>query len=368
MSIGVTASGLERALACPASVVLPQVNTTTRYSTSGNVKHAFVRRVLRGLTVQQALVGVPEEQRATCEAIYFRRVAGDLTEIQSEQAWALDVETNEVRFLGENIGRAYPELGPNEVCGTEDLAGLRIDSAYVTADIKSGYKPVTACEDNAQVKFFARVHMLRHPELDVVEGRILTIRADGTVGIDAHDFTRFDLDCFGDELSEMRDRIAAARAEYESTGRAKVSRGSWCDYCPAKSACPAFVGLARAMASEGTSSLELVLSKIAALTPTEQGEVWERARGFADVAEQIIDALKSIAKQDPIPLADGKQLRETTYEKESFHAESAIALLRQLGATQEQIAALYRRTVVSQVRELKSPGSLVRKTRKARAA
>lgn len=354
----ITASSLERALECPASVVLPKVQEANEFARRGNDKHGFVRAIIKGVPVEKAILDVAEENVETCQNIDFQKIIGDLAEVQSEMSWAYDVETGKARFLGENIGRNYPQLGENEIAGTEDVYGIRLDGNQVTRDVKTGFMPVTLAKDNPQVKFFALVHNRRHPDHDTVEGGIAKIGLDGKVKLDSHDFTQFELDSYADDLEDLVVRIKETRAQYEATGRVEVSKGEWCSNCNAKVSCPAYTALAKAMGSQlPSTTADQARALVSAMAPEEMGIAFAKAKAYHLVAESVIDAVKEMAKINDIPLENGKVLRPTSYPKEQFSGPKALKLLEQLGASPEQITSCYSTIEVVQVRERNTEAS-----------
>ena len=343
-----TASGLERALACPAYVVLPHVNESGEDAERGNQIHGFIRNVAARMPREEALVRLSPEHRPVCEGIDLARVYGGLSNVRAEVAYALNVETEECRELGINLGRRYPVTSAAEFCGTNDIEGDRLDKIPCVEDVKTG-DPVTACAENPQMLFHARARQ-RRTDATKVEGRIIYIGRAGQVRIDPHMFTSFELDSFEDRLVELREQIAAARARYAATGEVDVSSGDHCRHCAAMLACPKYTALARTMVTD----VDAIRERIALMPPEEQAAAWVKARDVKRLVDNVIEGLKSIATQSPIQLQNGKRVGAVSYAKTDFKAELAIALLRQRGATQEEIDACFVESTVTQVRELGS--------------
>lgn len=362
-----TASSLERGLECPGSVVIEGVFPNgNAYTYRGTSIHGFARRVIRGLSVSDALQHVAESHRKTCEKLDFAKLTEGLTDLRSENAFAIDSESLAVRFLGEDIGRAYPLLAGTEFAGTEDLGAVRSsDNVIVTTDFKSGFLPVTECRDNAQIKFFSlRAHLATGAP--TVLGRIAYIREDGGVRFDEHLFTRGELEDFADDLSALVARIAAARAQYERVGSVDTSPGPWCRYCPAVSACPSKIALARSALTD----LPEIQRGLKLMTPEEKGKAWVKAKELETLLEIVIEGLKDCAIQEPYPTRGGeKMVKASMQSRSSFVQAKAIELLHQLGATRAQIDALYGSTTFPVVREVNVPKlPKERRPRKVRAA
>lgn len=362
-----TASAIERTLECAASVVLPQVRrASTSASSRGTVIHEYARAVLVGTARETALAAVPAEWRDTCAHLDFSKLGGDLSDVRCEMAYAYDVVARTARELGSNIGRDYGRFAitATEIPGSDDIEGMRIDGVPVALDIKTGFERVTACSENAQIMFFALVLMLR-TGADEVEGRIAYVREDGSVSIDAHTFSRFDLETFADALEDGHASINAARRVFLAGGAPAVTEGSHCKYCASMSACPAYVSLARTMATD----VDSIAGKLETLTDEQAGAAWAKAKAVESLLERVLDALKARARQSPLPTPGGKLVKAIPMKgRESFNHGAAIDMLRTKGASPEEIRGLYRiGEPGEQVREVAAP-KLLGAARKRTAA
>jgi hypothetical protein len=366
--VTVTASGIERALACvPSSFLAPRVKSNSTHAKLGTGKHAVIRKVLRGVPIAQALEGEPADVVATCARIDYRRLGGDLRDIRTEEAFAFNVRTREVRRLGRLEHRAYPDLGPGWIFGTEDFGGVRIDGVPCVADVKTGHLDVEAARFNAQTKFFAMcIAILTGAER--VETRIAYVSETGAVHIDTWTHDAFDLHGFADELEEMLDRTLGAAKVYAETGRADVAIGEHCRYCDVVPACPANVALVRTMAVETTESLA---ARIDAMTIEQAGEAWVRAKALGKLADYVVDRIKPmIGMHGFLPLPTGKRVRLTVMQSHNFDKGAAIAMLREKGASDEEIASLTKASSYEKAQEGKDPTALPapRKTRRIKGA
>jgi hypothetical protein len=304
-----TASALEREIQCPASAVIsPTVQESGEYAERGHEIHTFCRHVIAGTPRELALAALTNAQwRETCEQIDFGVLCGGVLNVRAEVAYRLNTETDAVTFLGINLNRRYPVRAANDVDGTNDFEGTRpFSGLWVVTDIKTGFMPVTPCRDNPQMKFHAKVLMLLH-DVDRVEARIAYIAADGQIAFDVHVFTRLELDLFGDELVARRARIDRANEALRTTGTVNVSAGSWCQYCPAKVACPKFTSLARAM----LPALKDIHARWGTMSADEKATAFLMAYEARDLAERIVDSMKGLARDTPIDLGGGKELRDT---------------------------------------------------------
>lgn len=342
-----SASALGRALECPASCVLPATQVHREDAIRGTSIHRFIRVVARGVPIEEAIKHVAPKWQSTCWQIDWSAIVGGLTEIRSENAFAIDADTQQVRFLGEDIGRDYSSVTATEYPGSEDIGGIDWDGIPCTSDIKTGFMPVAECSENSQVKFFAlRIHL--ETGADRVRGRILYVREDGSVRPDVHVFTRIELEDFADELSDLIPRIEEARAQLAAGITPATSSGPWCRFCPAVSVCPSKTALARALGGDS----DIVLRELRAMTPERQGEAYVKAKEIKRMIEMILDGFDDIARRSPFSSRPGKIVKEIAYDKQQFSNATAIELLHSLGATREQIDSCYRSTPVRQIREL----------------
>ena len=271
-----SASATERTIACPASLALPKAHRSTVYAERGHDKHGYVRAVIAGVPAGTALAAVDAADRATCAAIEWPRLIGDLTDVRCEVAYALDPIARTARFLGVNVGRDYEQfnLGPNEIPGSLDIEGRRFDGVPVVRDLKTGYLEVTDAEENGQGLFFAAVMYLITGAPEVCF-EIMKLKPSGEIFTESSaTYGAFELNSFLDELEEALVDSRTARRVYLTGGTPDVSVGSWCRYCEAMESCPAYTRLARSMSSD-VANLE---SRVESLTLAEAGVAWRKAK------------------------------------------------------------------------------------------
>jgi hypothetical protein len=350
-----SASATERTIACPASLALPKAHRSTAYSHRGHGIHGFVRAIIAGVPRDVALAAVDAADRATCAGIEWPKLIGDLAEVECEAAFALDPIARTARFLGVDVGRDYARfsLGPNEIPGTADIRGVRFDGVPVVRDLKTGYLEVTDAEDNGQGLFFAAVLylMLGAPEVCF---EIMKLKPSGEIVTDSTaTYGAFELDSFLDALEEALVESRTARRVYLAGGTPDVTVGPWCRYCEAMESCPAYTRLARSMAAD-VADLE---SRVESLTLPEAGVAWRKAKQIEAMLGRVLEALKARARQDPLPIENGKIVKAISFERNDFDRAVALEMLRARGATDEDIRSLYRASMVEQVREVNDPGA-----------
>lgn len=354
-----SASALERVLACPASAAMPAIYSSGEDAIRGTQIGGFVRAVLGGTPIDVALGSVSPKWRDTCRSLDWRKLVGDLHDVRGEMAYAIHPDTMEVRELGSNLGRNYPATPEGWIVGTNDIEGTRtIDGTPVAIDIKSGLE-VTAAEENPQIRFhaLARHLMTGAPS---VEGRIAYVREDGRVFLDAHPFDAFDLQAYADQMADGRDRMRRAVERFAAGEPLAVSSGGWCKYCPAMAACPRYTALARSALPtlqdlvQG-GDVDAVKARFAVMSVEEQGRAWQIVAEIGRLQETMHDALKALAKQRGIPLGNGKIVREVAGTTSRFNQGRAVEALRKRGATDAEIEALWEEKESSSVRVTNDP-------------
>ena len=350
-----SASATERTLACPASLALPKVHRSSAYAERGHGIHAFVRAVLAGVPHAAAVAAVDEEHLGTCNRMQVSALVGDLYNVRCEVAYALDPIARTARFLGVDVGRNYEQfnLGPNEIPGSLDIEGTNFTDVPVVRDLKTGYLDVTDAEDNGQGLFFAAVKYLMTGAPEVIF-EILKLRPDGSlVTVSSATYTAFELDSFLDSLEEALVESRAARRVYLAGGTPDVTVGTWCRFCESMESCPAYMRLAKSMASD-VADIE---TRVDHLTLPEAGVAWRKAKTIEAMLKRVLEALKSRARQEPLPIDGGKQVKAISFGRSDFDRDLALAMLRERGATDAEIAVLFRESEVEQIREVNDPNA-----------
>lgn len=347
-----SASNADRVVACPASDVLPQIREENEAAEKGTIIHEF----LQGLTMfpgerEQLLARVPDAHREYCRRLDITPVLNGLTVVGVEMAYALNVASQTVRFIGSNIGRNYGRLDRYEVPCTLDVEAIRTDGTPVELDWKTG-RFMDEIENRWQRRICATAMILKHGTSEAGSANVYT-RDDGGLYPDRCDFSIVDALGFCAELKSAIDRRDYA-AEVITAGRVPdvyPNTEKQCKYCPARDACPATTALVRSFTRELATTDMLAAIEVA--TPEEQGFALGRVKQFASLAEVIEKRLKAIAKERALPAGDGYEWRACEKSREYFDADAARGLLVSLGATPEQVANLNKKTHYKEVRRLK---------------
>lgn len=293
-----SASQLQRVTACPTSHTLQQVHTQNEYSSRGDDVHEYIVNVHRLGDRDEALVLVPEDSRRFCEQLPLDDLP---TGGRLELSLAWDYETDTARVLGENLDRAeaYKDVKPTEYVGTADMVGTAGERAVVV-DWKTGHRALGPAAQSYQLRFLA-LAMARLCHYEEAHVSYVYLREDGTFYRDPATLDTFALADFADELRELPARINAAGQHF--------SPGPHCRYCSAFPVCPAQTQLALAMGGK----LQLIEETIETLTPADAGRTWERLEAYQAVLDRVRDSLKEYAKHTPLPLPDGRVVREVMW-------------------------------------------------------
>ncbi len=300
--IAASSSQLERLAACPASGALPQVRSVTPWSERGRVVHRYLEQV-RTVGSEAALVEVPDEYRALCEAIDLEALPKGTW--AAEVALAFNVETGEVRELGRGGEREdlYADVDPLvEIPGVLDGVGVSFDAVFVP-DWKTGWAPVAPPERNHQLRFNALLAARafdRHQA--VVE--LVRIREDGSVHRQRAELDAFELVLVRDEVRAIHATVQEARGRYLEEGEAALQpvEGPWCRYCPAFAHCAAKKSL---LVEALQTDDDVVDGHLASLTDEKVAAGWKMIRRARELLGRVEQTLREYAYARPVYLGDG---------------------------------------------------------------
>lgn len=301
-----SASEVPRALACPASLVLPRSEYHTEDAEDGIARHAAMEAAAR----TEDGAGLPEVVRALFQP-------GD--RIAAECSFAYDVATDTARELGHVHGRCYGELRPFEIPGTADLLIVGNGRAIVV-DYK-GFEPVAHAETNEQTATYAlmvsRAYGFRCVTVAIVY--LVGDRRPSMATLDA-----LDLDAHAQRLKQLHLDAAKARENPEPF----LFVGSHCKYCKAFLACP------RQRVVQDEVSQGLVAMRVEAAIPfVDDGEAaraYELLGQVKLLAQRLTAALKARAQERPIPLLSGKMYGPVTKNgNERLNADVVYEVVRE---------------------------------------
>lgn len=320
-----TGSGVERAIHCIASTILPRVDSHGAAAEAGNWRHAFFAAVNGGLEFDKALLLVPEELRRGIESIDWSMLEG-LGHLQSELALAYDVEKETTRIIGEDIGRQYGELGVSEIAMTLDLAGAELDAVLV-ADLKTGRGHVTPARHNWQLRVGA-LAMARLQKVDSARVALILAPEGSQPRWDIAPLDAFDLADAAQQLRAMA-RLVEHEQELARKGTRvpPMKMGEWCRYCPAKLYCPAHTAMVRRFAGQPE---EAVKDFKQLLTNATVKEAYFKWRLLKQLLGDVEGSLKAWATETPIDLGEGRRFGKLETSETELDGPIARAALQQL--------------------------------------
>lgn len=319
-----TASGIERALACRASAVLPRApDESSEDAQRGTALHAYVEAVASGEAPESALARVPAEWRPAAASLDVHAILeaigwdpfGDQT-LTVEEAFAWHPVDDRARSLGCGLERDYSGADPLEFVGTADVLLVDRDRRRVVVlDYKFGHGHVTRAAVNPQLRslalFAARTH-----GMDVAQVVIVRAREDGSAWLDRAPIDRHELDEVALELHALTRRIARDR----EGDQAVATGGEHCRYCRSARACP-LGPMALAVAS-GTG-LEPMRA-----TPAGRARLLALRSLAQRLPDLIDDELRAAIEDGDASLPDGQELfLETTEKRKVDDAEAVYAFV-----------------------------------------
>lgn len=353
----ISASALDRIVACPASAVLPQVRQMgSLASETGTAVHSFIEKVrARAATLMLAgevtagglaydaaldmaraeeLAKIPDgaKHQTLCESFDFGLIPQGA---QLEVAFAWDPRTDTARSLGQNLARDYDGAHPYEIVGTADLVGALID-AVIVADWKTGARLVSAASA-WQLKFLA-LAAARLSGRSNAQVALVYLRADRAY-IDRAEFDACDLALFGKQLRKLLERVEEQRAKVDAGRAPDVAINPGCRYCPAMPACPAHARVIGTLikkvdATQALSDDELaaeIYSQVMALSPEQVGRAWVRLDRGKAYLKLVGEAIETYVRQKgEVVLPGGTQaLREVISSRREMDGTIAARVLRE---------------------------------------
>ena len=326
-----TLSALPRVRKCAASAVLPGVRDDyAAFREAGTARHQYLCDLGMGMSREEALARVPEAFRLMCEMIDTTKLP--LAGFSQEEAYAFDVETGAVRYLGANIGRAYTGDPSREVFGSLDVVGMVDDETVYVADYKGDHDDsLTPAKANLQLRVGA-VFASRHRGVRKAVVEFIHLRDDGTHWCDRDEMDEIDLQVAYDELRATWREYHAAKARTEHT----VTRGDHCRWCPAFAACPGTLSMTRSLFADADSWAD----RTKVITPEMAAQAYAAVRAAEKAVAKAKEELKRYAEVGAIPLPGGKAYGKVTREN-VISARALPVLLRMFGEEVAQAAGKF---------------------------
>jgi hypothetical protein len=305
---------------CIGSAVLPRVESTSDAADAGTAKHRYVELLVAGKTQEEALSAIDEQFHDSCLAIdtsFTPMLAGCFSEV----AYAYHCETFSARKLGEGIGRAYGELTPQEIAATMDYcARLDLDSTDIlfpeamvghVYDLKTGRIDPGSAADNWQLAVGAAI--MRALGCVSVEVSLIWAPEHRKAVIRTAKLDAMELDAIGDQLRSLSRRIEHAGSALAAGAMPSLRTGPHCQYCPAKTSCPAQTGIIRAAMVDGPLTLQDLSARMMTLTSDQLSEAWTKAQPLLEAAKAVKTAFAAAAMVQPFRTSETTEygLRKT---------------------------------------------------------
>lgn len=323
----ITASALNRLAVCPASGALPEVRVESAAMSRGSAAHDYLDN-LADVEPEAALAVIAVEHRDYCASIDLDKVLPIVRApgVRTETAYAYNVATGEVRYIGRRIGRAYGPLAATEIAGSMDVEILEPGVVHIR-DWKVGFGIDLLApppEKNRQLRTYALMAARHHGVDRATIGRV-RIDENGSVWPDRPvDLDAFDLDDIADEVGRIHAAMQRAKVTIAEGRTPAVSESGHCAYCPAFNHCPAKKSLALQL---GSAPQEIEDFVAASLTPDNTARAYERIKLAKLVVERAEKAVQEYAARTPIPLDNGMVLGPVETTRESIDGGLAHAVL-----------------------------------------
>jgi hypothetical protein len=333
----ITASAVERVMACPASEVLDHVQQDSVFSERGRAIHDFLEQLTlargRGVSLElarkEALELISLEWRPVCEAIDVKRLP-PLERFAPEYAMAwLPGPTEEYRALGALAShRGYREAGLHDgwLAGTADLIAIGVRDGVrvaVVGDWKSGWSKRTEARRNPQLLFLAKLAMAVF-DCQAAEVFLVVVEEGVPPRVDHACLGPFDIAVFTAELERSLEDVDTARRIRAANGQLRQAAGAHCTHCPAFVHCPA----KRALISAIPTATALDLRRADEEDAQAIAERFEWYQQAEAAMSRLKAAFREWALTRPITLSDGKVYGPVLVGNETIDGAAALELVR----------------------------------------
>lgn len=318
-----TASKVEQAMLCEASVVLPAQLRTGQRAENGTAIHAFLARALT-VGKERALEEVPLDKHAEYERIDLSWI--DVANPEIEPAYVYDSATDTAIKIGNNVGRAYGNLATSQIAGSADVVFRpATGDMIVVIDFKTGSTEQASAADHWQLKTLCLM-AARHAGAASARGIIAQLRRDGSWSFSEADFDALELDIVAGEVKQLLSRVHAASERVQSGAQPDVRPSERaCRWCECVASCPAAVTAAIKLSRP--SMEHPAAPEISALSSTEAGAVWEQLLLAERFLRHVRAGLEALAAREPLILPDGRRVQPVETTREYVNAAIAYDVL-----------------------------------------
>ncbi len=326
-----SASNAEAFAMCTVSHVLSQRSEKAERSDKGTDGHEPLTAIINHRACAN------ERGKSMVAKFPLAKVLEGVGLARAEAAYAVNVKTKTVRFVGIDIGRNYGELADYEVPTSLDVEGFKDGKRWIR-DWKFG-------THSSLWQLYIQAMCAAYPSKEKpscepeVDGGFVYIDGDSCgehYEVEEHTLYLGDLDDAADQMVKAFDRVEEIHTSLAANIIPKLAEGPWCKYCSAFPACPAKWRLAKAMIDELDVS-----DQLAAMTAEQVGRVYTKYQECKRLLEQLNETLKLRIENEPAPLANGKLVKLSKTKGWAYPEKApTLRLLDQLGATKEQVAGV----------------------------
>jgi len=310
----------------------------------GNATHAIAEAFLlyEELTVEDACKkhgGDPDRVNTLWQSAYpayrsFRGLHGGLA--TPEVAFVYST-TDSVWELERSEHRDYGVVRANEIPATADIviAPAHQGEPPTVIDLKTGDpESLPLPERSGQLRTLGLMVARSLGASEVVVGFVIATDDGQSARL------RFGtLDALDLEMHEAR-----LTAALEAIPNAQPKPGPHCDYCPARTCCPATVRALASVAELPVADIEKIAAS-SIQTPEDAGKAYVRLKVLKDAVRAVESRIKEVVEQQgPAPSRPGKKLVLASKSRETFsqerlrtrvsEPEKVLDLLREAGAIQ----------------------------------
>ncbi len=271
--------------------------------------------------------------------------------LAAEVAFAWDPTTDTAEVIGHDIGRNYgPWQARGLLCGSADIVAV---SRFTRVGYVGDWSTGDGSKKGPQLRALGLM-LARAENLDQVTVEALEVDASGVRHVCTETLDAFALAAVAGELAEAMAAIPSA----------VPVPGPHCGdlYCPARATCPAV----RERIADIVPAAELVRHQwgLTIASPDHAAWLYNQAKAIEAAAKLVKDAVKAFVPAEGVALSDGSVLAEGTREMNRFDKGKALALARELGASEAQIDACSYAVTESAGLRVKKPAA----SRKRKAA
>lgn len=314
----ITSSVLGRGLICPTSL--------TRKVKKGVKEESKDKSAIIGSEVHEYLEIVCNEKLSQSSDLQSRLTeffSKDLQEESRLRIAGIDVKSlpkgrtevavkfnPKTEYGAELTLKSRREYNGEEHCiyGTCDvfLSGST-EKELVVIDWKTGQDEWAS--DSLQLGFFAvAFDAIYRNQYKLITAKIGMVREDGSIEYSEKQFNKSDLNYTRQKLVEIFESVKREREKKDNNKLQSYTPGNHCYYCPNLNQC-----------TIGSGSISKDRYNLMSL-----GDKWDWLGVQKQWIDQETDRIKALATQEPIPLANGKELSGNYQEKIWFNPRKAF--------------------------------------------